>query len=79
MPLPPSSPPLTRAESSGYQHTSLHRDVLDTIESLRARGDNRPPTGDFGSSPEGPPAALRRRIPRRTPHSRPGAHAIDLA
>ena len=53
MPLPPSSPPLTRAESSGYQHTSLHRDVLDTIESLRARGDNRLQVGDFGQSPEG--------------------------
>jgi hypothetical protein len=53
MPLPPSSPPLTRAESSNYQHTSLHRDVLDYIEALRARGDNRLHVEDFGSSPEG--------------------------
>lgn len=53
MPLPPSSPPLTRAESSGYEFTSLHRDVLDTIESLRAGGDKRLHVEDFGESPEG--------------------------
>lgn len=53
MPLPPPSPPLTRAESSNYQHTSLHRDVLDYIEALRARGDNRLHVADFGASPEG--------------------------
>lgn len=41
MPLPPPTSPLARAESGNYQHTSLHRDVLDAIESLRARGDNR--------------------------------------
>ena len=53
MPLPPSSNPLTRAESSDYQHTSLHQDVLDTIEALRAKGDKRLHVEDFGSSPEG--------------------------
>ena len=41
MPLPPTSLPLTRAESSAYEYTSLHRDVLDYIESLRAGGDKR--------------------------------------
>jgi hypothetical protein len=53
MPLPPSSPPLTRAESSNFASTSLHRDVLEYIESLRARGDNRLHASDFGESPEG--------------------------
>jgi hypothetical protein len=44
---------LTRAESSNYRQTSLHRDVLEYIEALRARGDNRLHASDFGASPEG--------------------------
>ncbi|MBI1381089.1 MAG: peptidase [Planctomycetaceae bacterium] len=45
--------PLTRAESSQFEYTSLHRDVLEFVEALRARGDRRLHIGEFGVSPEG--------------------------
>jgi hypothetical protein len=53
MSLPPSSLPLTRAETSNYGETSRHTDVLAYIEALRARGDNRLHVEAFGSTPEG--------------------------
>ena len=53
MSLPPSSPPLTRAETSNYSETSRHADVIAFIEALRARGDRRLHVEDFGSTPEG--------------------------
>jgi hypothetical protein len=53
MSLPPSSHPLTRAESSNYSETSRHADVVAYIEALRAGGDNRLHIEDFGSTPEG--------------------------
>ncbi len=53
MPLPPATPPLTRAESSGYSETSRHADVMRFIAELAAEGDPRLHVGDFGASPEG--------------------------
>ena len=53
MPLPPATPPLTRAESSGYSETSRHADVMRFIAELAAEGDPRLHVGDFGTSPEG--------------------------
>lgn len=53
MPLPPTTPPLTRAESSAYEATSSHADVMDFIAALQARQDPRLWVGDFGHSPEG--------------------------
>ncbi|MGH8030628.1 MAG: M14 family metallopeptidase, partial [Arenimonas sp.] len=48
-----ASPPLTRAESSGYAETSRHADVVAFIDALRALGDPRLHVGDFGQTPEG--------------------------
>lgn len=45
--------PLTRAESSQFEYTSLHRDVLEFVDALGARGDRRLYIGEFGASPEG--------------------------
>lgn len=53
MPLPPATHPLTRAESTAYQETSRHADVLAFIEALQARGDARLHVEDFGATPEG--------------------------
>jgi hypothetical protein len=53
MPLPPASPPLTRAEHSGYTETSRHADVVAFIEALAAQGDPRLRVTEFGQSPEG--------------------------
>src|SRR5215470_6994313 len=44
---------LTRAESSGWRETSLHRDVLSFLAALDARGDRRFHLTSFGASPEG--------------------------
>ena len=49
----PHPGPLTRAESTGYQQTSTHADVLAFTEALRIRGDVRLRVTDFGHSPEG--------------------------
>jgi hypothetical protein len=53
MPLPTPTPPLTRAEASGYSETSRHADVMAFIAALRAEGDPRLHVTDFGASPEG--------------------------
>lgn len=53
MPLPHAQHPLTRAERTRYAETSLHADVLQFIEALRAQADARLWIGDFGHSPEG--------------------------
>lgn len=45
--------PLTVAESSAYQRTSLHADVLTFIDALRALGDARLHVTDFGCTPQG--------------------------
>jgi hypothetical protein len=45
--------PLTRAESSGWQETSRHADVLAFIAALEERGDPRLHRSSFGVSPEG--------------------------
>jgi hypothetical protein len=45
--------PRTRAESSDYQHTSTHTDVMAFIAALAARRDASLWLGDFGRSPEG--------------------------
>ena len=47
------STPLTRAESSGWQETSRHADVLAFIAALEERGDPRLYRTSFGVSPEG--------------------------
>lgn len=44
---------LTRAESSGYTHTSLHADVMAFIAGLAALGDARLHITSFGASPGG--------------------------
>jgi hypothetical protein len=49
----PRPDPLTRAESSGYEQTSTHADVLAFTEGLRIRGDIRLRVADFGQTPEG--------------------------
>ncbi len=53
MPLPTSHEPLTVAERSNYQVTSLHADVLAFIEQLRELRDPRLAISDFGHTPEG--------------------------
>jgi len=45
--------PLTRAERSGYDETSLHADVLAFLDELKAQGDPRLWVGDFGTTPQG--------------------------
>lgn len=45
--------PLTRAEASGYQETSLHADVMRFLGELAARRDPRLVLTDFGRSPGG--------------------------
>lgn len=47
------SSPLTRAESSNWQETSLHADVMRFIADLQTRNDPRLHVTDFGASPEG--------------------------
>jgi murein tripeptide amidase MpaA len=51
----PESPlyPVTRAESSDYEETSRHADVLRFIEELGGLSGTRLLTTDFGQSPEG--------------------------
>ena len=43
-------PPQTRAESTSYQETSLHRDVMAFLSAL---GEPRPSISIFGTSPQG--------------------------
>lgn len=45
--------PLTRAESSGYEFTSLHADVMQFIATLRSRSDSRLHVTSLGASPQG--------------------------
>jgi Zinc carboxypeptidase len=45
--------PLTRAESTHYQETSRHTDVMRFIAELAARNDPRLAVTSFGTSPEG--------------------------
>ena len=45
--------PLTRAEATSYQETSLHADVMAFYEALEARGDPRFYLSTFGVSPQG--------------------------
>lgn len=49
----PQTRPLTRAESSCYQQTSTHADVLAFAQALQSRGDARLRVTDFGHSPQG--------------------------
>jgi hypothetical protein len=49
----PGRSPLTRAESSGYQKTSTHADVLAFIDALRPLGGESLRLTDFGHTPEG--------------------------
>ena len=77
MPLPVAVHPLTRAESSNYEQTSRHADLLAFIEALQARGDARLHVEDFGATPEG------RRLPLLVlsghgHHSPEAAHASGL-
>lgn len=53
MALPNASQPLTRAERTRYEETSLHADVLAFIDALGARRDPRLSIGDFGHTPQG--------------------------
>lgn len=53
MALPPASQPLTRAERTHYEETSLHGDVLAYVDALAKRRDPRLYIGDFGQTPEG--------------------------
>jgi hypothetical protein len=45
--------PLTRAEATSYQETSLHADVMAFYSALEARGDPRFFLTSFGVSPQG--------------------------
>jgi len=45
--------PRTRAETSAYQETSRHADVLAFVAALEQRKDPRLARLSFGSSPEG--------------------------
>jgi hypothetical protein len=71
-------PPLTRAEASSYQETSLHADVMEFLAGLASRKDKRLHISSFGTSPGGrelplcilsahgirsPEASRRRRLP----------------
>ena len=69
--------PLTRAERSDYAETSRHRDVVDFIAALSARGDPRLHVQSFGASPEGRDLPLLVLSERRlfTPEA---AHASGL-
>jgi len=44
-------PPVTRAEATGYQETSLHSDVMAFLGALESRGDRRFHRTSFGVSP----------------------------
>jgi len=46
-------PPVTRAEATSYQETSLHADVMGFLAALAARNDPRFHLTSFGASPEG--------------------------
>jgi len=46
-------PPVTRAEATLYQETSLHADVMAFLAALDARGDRRFHLTQFGKSPQG--------------------------
>ena len=46
-------PPVTRAEATGYQETSLHADVMAFLAELEARNDRRFFRTSFGASPQG--------------------------
>ena len=46
-------PPVTRAEATSYQETSLHADVMVFLAALAGRGDRRFHLTSFGVSPEG--------------------------
>jgi hypothetical protein len=45
--------PVTRAEASNYEFTSLHADVMQFIAALQARGDRRLHVTSIGKSPQG--------------------------
>jgi len=47
------SPPLTRAEETGFRETSRHADVMRFLHALAAWEDPRMRLGGFGASPEG--------------------------
>jgi Zinc carboxypeptidase len=47
------TPPMTRAESSGWRETSLHADVIAFLAALDGRGERRLRLSSFGASPEG--------------------------
>ncbi len=49
----PLSMPLTRAEATRYEETSLHADVMAFVAALAARNDPRLFVTDFGESPQG--------------------------
>ena len=46
-------PPVTRAEATSYQETSLHAHVMEFIAGLAARSDPRLAVSSFGESPGG--------------------------
>ena len=46
-------PPVTRAEATGYQETSLHADVMAFLAALESRNDRRFHRTSFGTSPGG--------------------------
>lgn len=46
-------PPVTRAEATGYQETSLHADVMGFLAALESRNDPRFHRAAFGVSPQG--------------------------
>ena len=46
-------PPVTRAEATSYQETSLHADVMGFLAALAARNDPRFHLTTFGVSPDG--------------------------
>src|SRR3954468_6789768 len=45
--------PVTRAEATLYQETSMHSDVMAFLAALEARGDRRFHRSTFGASPGG--------------------------
>jgi hypothetical protein len=45
--------PLTRAEATSYEQTSLHADVMTFLAALDGRGDRRLHITTFGTSPQG--------------------------
>jgi hypothetical protein len=66
--------PLTKAESSNWQETSLHADVMRFLAELGKRNDRRFQLASFGASPEGRelPLVVLSRDGLRTPEE---AHA----